>query len=488
MKEGIAVRQQPSGCCRQFLEYELSKIVGPEHVVTEQMERDVQFVDVWWVTRYWFFEPEEFPQPFAIVFPECTAEVVALVKLCNEHRVPFVARGGGAGDSGGSMALQHGIVIDMKRMNRVLELSEKSLTVRVQPGIIQKHLEEYLNRRGYTMNHLPASFNTSAVGGFISTNGTGVLSSRYGKMSDMVHQVEVVLPSGKIFRSLPVRSHSTGPDYSRLFFGAEGTLGIVTEARCKIYSLPEKRAFRSFILPNLAAGIEAGRRIMMSQLSPSLMRLYDQADTAHVLKNQYGLEREGCTVLVGFDGPARLVEVQLELALEIMAEAGGEDLGDKLGWNWWNNRYRSYYPPLDYVCEPWMTAVTDTVASYEAIETIYWEMKRTVEEGFARWGAQFHAHFSHWYDWGTSLYPTFVVKQVPQERKEALMVYQQLLDACHEVSIRHGGVVNEHHGIGLKAGRLMRRIYGDSYDLAVAIKRALDPNNLMNPGKLGLGD
>jgi len=181
--------QEKTDYLKKFLQHELEEIVGAEYVVTDQAEIDCQSIDVWWVTRYRFFKGTDFPQPSAIVFPGNKQEVVRLVKFCSKHKVPFVPRGGGAGDSGGSLALKDGIIIDLKRMNRVLELNEKSLTVRVQPGIIQKHLEEYLNRRGYTMNHFPASFNTSALGGFISTNGTGVLSSRYGKICDMVHQL-----------------------------------------------------------------------------------------------------------------------------------------------------------------------------------------------------------------------------------------------------------------------------------------------------------
>lgn len=472
----------------EILQYELESIVGAEYVLTDEAEMEAQSLDVWWVTRFWKFNDNDFPRPFAIVFPESTEQVARVVKFCDEHRIACVPRGGGAGDSGGTAPIRGGVVMDLKRMDRIISLNERSFTVRVQTGIIQKHLEEYLNRKGYTMNHFPASFTTSTLGGFISTNGTGVLSSRYGKMSDMVHQLEVVLPNGKVFTSLPVRLHSTGPDYSRLFFGAEGTLGIVTEALCKIYPLPQKRLFRGFLLPGLAQGIEAGRRIMVNELMPSLIRLYDEKDTRHILKKQFGVEADGCVMLVGFDGRTRIVEAQYEEAREILEQAGAKDLGEDPGKNWWEGRYKSYYPPNDYIAYPWMTAVTDTVAPYENIETIYVEMKKAVEEGFAQWGAEFHAHFSHWYDWGTSFYPTFLLKEYPADKREAMRLYNRILDAAARASVHNGGVINEHHGIGLRSGRLMRLIYGDRYELAVDIKRALDPKNIMNPGKLGLGD
>lgn len=471
----------------ELLRYELERIVGQEQVVTDEAEIEAQSLDVWWVTRFWKFSEYEFPRPLAIVFPRSTGEVVKIVQFGNEHRIPLIPRGGGAGDAGGALPITGGIVVDLKRMDRVLEINEKSLTVRVQPGIIQKHLEEHLNRRGYTMNHFPASFNTSCLGGFISTNGTGVLSSKYGKLSDMVHQLEVVLPSGKIFRSLPVRLHSTGPDYSRLFVGAEGTLGIITEAVCKIHHLPERREFRGYLLPDLSTGIEAGRQVMVRQLQPCLLRLYDERDSAHILKDQFEVNVDGCVLLAGFDGPAKIVAAQRETAHELLLAAGAKDLGEEPGNNWWDGRYKSYYPPNDFIAYPWMTAVADTIAPYETIETIYRAMKAAVEEGFREWGAVFFAHFSHWYDWGTSFYPTFLLKEYPQDKREALRLFLRVMDAAVGASIGNGGVVNEHHGIGLKNGHLMAEVYGESYELARAIKQALDPNRILNPGKLGLG-
>jgi alkyldihydroxyacetonephosphate synthase len=472
----------------EILKHELQSIVGNEHVMTDEAEIDAQSLDVWWVTRFWRFNDSEFPKPFAIVFPENTAQVARVVRFCNEHKIPCIPRGGGAGDSGGTLPITGGVVVDLKRMDKILGINSKSLTVRVQPGIIQKHLEEYLNRRGYTMNHFPASYSTSTLGGFISTNGTGVLSSKYGKLADMVHQLEVVLPTGQVFKSLPVRLHSTGPDYSRLFIGAEGTLGVVTEALCKIYHMPEKREFRGFILLDLKSGIESGRQIMIQDLRPCLLRLYDEEDSRQIMKKQFNVNAAGCVVLIGFDGFARVVKAQQEIAYEILIKNGGKDLGEELGQKWWDNRYLSYYPPNDYIAYPWMTAVTDTVASYEDIERIYWAMKEAIEVGFKKWGAVFHAHFSHWYDWGTSLYPTFLLKEYPKDKREALKLYSQVMDAAIQASIQNGGVISEHHGVGIKNGRLMRNLYGDKYDAACTIKRALDPNNIMNPGKLGLGE
>jgi len=470
----------------ELFRYELEDIVGKENVIYDHTEIDCDVVDVWWITRYNMFSYNDYPRAQAVVFPLDKHQVSKVVKLCAQYGVPVIPRGGGAGDSGGSTAPTGGIIMDTKKMDKVIALNEKSLTVRVQPGILQKHLEEYLNRHGYTMNHFPASYHTSTLGGFISTNGTGVLSSKYGKLIDMVHQLEVVMPDGRIFKSLPVNHHSAGPDLSKLFIGAEGTLGVVTEALIKVHPLPEKRNFLAYLLPDLKTGIEVGRQIMVNGLMPSIMRLYDKKDTVHILKKQYGLEGEGCFFMAGFDGKAKICDVQTELAKEIFDANGGQDLGDEHAKRWWQDRLKSYYPPLDYVCEPWMTAVTDTVAPYEAIENVYNAMKAAVESKYAAYGAVFHAHFSHWYDWGTSFYPTFLVKNVPEDEEEALRLYHSIITDCARVAIKNGSAMNEHHGVGIRFGRLMKEAYGEeSYSVLQDIKNALDQDNMLNPGKLG---
>lgn len=471
----------------QLILHELEEIVGADNVITDGTEKNCQSIDVWWITRYSKFNDVEFPQPLAIVFPENKKQVSDVVKLCCYYKIPVIPRGGGAGDSGGTQPITGGIVVDLKKMDKILKIDHKSLTVLVQPGILQKHLEEQLNMHGYTMNHFPASFHTSALGGFISTNGTGVLSSKYGKLIDMVRKLEVVLPDGSIFTSLPVSHHSTGPDFSRLFIGAEGTLGIITEALIKVYPISEKRTFIAYLLPNMKEGLEAGRKIMIMGLKPCIMRFYDEKDTEHILKKQYNLSESGCFFMAGFDGIKEVVDAQTKKAEVIFEEAKGKNLGDKHAWEWWNNRLKSYYPPLDYICEPWLTAVADTVASYEDIENIYWKMKEAVEVGFSEYGAVFHAHFSHWYDWGSSFYPTFLVKNVPEDKTEAIKLFNDILTACVRASIENGGVVNEHHGVGIKGGRYMKEIYSeDSFKMIRNIKSAIDPNRLMNPEKLGL--
>lgn len=467
---------------------QLETIVGPENVVTEEFELECAAVDVWWITRYLAeHDPSALPRADAIVFPASTQEVSEVVALCSRHGVPITARGGGANDSGGCTPVRGGILLDTKRMNRILEFNDKSFTVRVQPGILQVDLEEWLNARGATANHFPASINCSTVGGFVSTNGTGVLSSKYGKMTDMVHQLEVVLGNGTVFRGLPVNRHSSGPDLSKVFIGAEGTLGVVTEVLLKVHPVPESRIFRSYLLPELEGGLDAGRQVMIAGLNPAIMRFYDRHDTEHILHKQFGLKDSGCFLMVGFDGPKAVAQAQMNAAHEIVVAAGAKDLGDDYAQRWWSDRLKSYYPPLDYICEPWMTAVTDTVASYENIGPLYAAMKSAVEDGFAEYGAVFHAHFSHWYDWGNSFYPSFLVKDVPEDQTEAIDLYNRMIEACAQASMTHSGALNEHHGTGMRFGRMLPHAYGESsFEVLRSIKSALDPLDLMNPGKLGL--
>jgi len=223
--------------------------------------------------------------------------------LANIYSIPVTPRGGGAGGLGGGIPFFEGIVLDIKRLDKIINLSEKSLNIKVQTGIMQIDLERYLNNKGYTLNHLPASIYCSTLGGFLSTRGSGVLSSKYGKIEDMVLSLEVVLPTGEIINTLPVPKHSAGPGIENIFIRAEGTLGIITSATSQIYYLPEERYFSGFLFDNLHSALEASREVMINRLEPSFLRVYDEGDTRDVVKKELGINIEnGSYVVISFDG------------------------------------------------------------------------------------------------------------------------------------------------------------------------------------------
>jgi alkyldihydroxyacetonephosphate synthase len=297
--------------------------------------------------------------------------------------------------------------------------------------------------------------------------------------------MEVVLPNGDIINTLPVPKHAAGPDLNQIFIGSEGTLGIITKATFRLFEQPKYMKHHAFLFKSMGDGLRAGRDIMQ-KCQPSIMRLFDEAETISIIKKIIGFEKKGSFLNLSVDGPdERLVDIQMEIIKEICESYGAEDMGSEYGEKWYENRITFFYP--DHIMDiPQMFGTMDTVADFSHMEEIYWAMKNAIESKFPQ--AKFIAHFSHWYEWGAMLYDRFIVegKDVPQDPVEALRLHQAIWTCGVRAALAHGGVVNDHHGVGIKLGRLMKEQYGPAMQVFEGIKKTLDPNGIMNPFKLGL--
>src|ERR671911_356763 len=190
----------------------------------------------------------------AVVRPRSPEEVASALAAAAAEGIPVVPRGGGSGSQGGAVPDAGGIVLDLGGLDEIIELDEAALTVRAQAGVPGLRLEEWLNERGYTFPHYPASLHLAQVGGYLAAKGSGVLSTKYGKIEELVASIEVALPSGERVRTVPIPRHAVGPDLNQLFIGSEGTLGVITEATLLLRPLPEHRSFRLIAFDDLATG------------------------------------------------------------------------------------------------------------------------------------------------------------------------------------------------------------------------------------------
>ncbi|MBU05781.1 MAG: alkylglycerone-phosphate synthase [Dehalococcoidales bacterium] len=465
---------------------ELEAIVGHDFVATDEVDRIGYGVDYFWVPRALIDRGKELPLPDVVVQPNTVGEVSEVVKLANVYRIPVVPYGGGSGSQGGIMAVHGGITLDLKRLNRIIEINEMSQTVAAQAGINGYELEQALNQAGFTLPHYPASVHSATLGGYLASRGSGVLSTKYGKAEDMVLSVQVVLPNGDIVRTLPVPNHAAGPGILQIFVGAEGSYGIITEATMQLERLPEERRFQAFLFPNLHSGLEAGRKVMLNRLEPTVIRLYDEPSTRTRLEKVLGLDAEGAYMVMGFDGFPEIVEAQEKRATHICLAHNAEILGRESGEHWWQHRYDFYFPPM-VLAEPWLFGTTDTLSTYDKIENLYWTKKRAIQEQFSDYDIKYIAHFSHWFAWGVMVYDRFIIEQPPEDAGEVLRLHNQIWDLAVQKSLECGGLINEHHGVGLKLARHMRKQYGPAFQVLEALKYGLDANNVMNPGKMGFG-
>jgi len=378
------------------------------------------------------------------------------------------------------------MIIDLKRMDRILEISENSLTVTLEAGVIGSVLEMTLNRRGLTFGHYPASANCATVGGYVAAHGSGVTSTKYGKAEDLVLSMQIVLADGSIIQTPPVPNHGAGPMLMNVFIGSEGTMGVITELTFQVERLPEARLFKAVLFDDLHNALDAGREIMLSRLQPFVIRLYDEASTTSLVKRVLGLDLQGSYMILGFDGFEDIASLQMSRGIEICRRLGGRDLGPEPAEEWWNHRYDFYYPPHT-LSLPQMYGTIESVSRFEHIEAQYHAKKRAIEEGFSDWNARYIAHFSHWFPWGVMVYDRFLIDHPPEDAREALRLHNQVWNAAARAAMDNGGVLNEHHGIGFKLGRLMKEQYGAAWPAMEALKGTFDPRGIMNPGKMGFG-
>src|SRR5918997_83998 len=460
----------------------LAAAVGAHAVTTAPDELDAYTADTYWPALAANAAGTPLARPEIVVRPRTEEDVGAVLAIADEQGTPVAPWGGGSGTQGGALPIHGGIVIDLRGLDRIIEIDERSMTVTAQAGVNGRVLEAELNARGLMLPHYPASVEWATVGGYIAARGSGVLSTRYGKIEDLLLSLRVATPADGLIETVSVPRHAVGPELTQLFVGSEGTLGVITRATLQLVPIPEERRFAAVAFPSVSAGIHAIRRALQSGHRPSIVRMYDEDATRLAFAPVVGEDLSGVYTVLAFEGDSEAVEVEERRTLQIAGEAGGELLDPALGQRWWDRRYDFYHPPH----QPELPAIwgtLDVVATYARIEAVYEALHKAVREPYADIGLELRMHFSHWYPWGTMIYGRFVV---PDGGPDALELHDRIWADGMNAALDAGGVMNDHHGVGLKLGPYMRRQHGQALDALRDIKAALDPDNIMNPGKMGL--
>jgi len=458
------------------------------------------------------------------------------------------------------MAGKGGIVVDLKRMDRILEINELSGVAVIQPGIIGQHLEDQLNARGFTLGHFPSSLMTATVGGYVATRSAGQLSSRYGKIEDMLVSMRFVAGSGEIFDTKAQATTPGAPDLNQIIMGSEGTLGIITETRLKVHPVPTTASYRGLRFQSLEDGLNAMRRIMQAGLRPSVVRLYDEIDTYLVGRGDKPLppaedtleqassgetvassapnvdtpapqEHDGPTrgdgisrwvrqltreakgvverhpelargvvrvalsrpelvesmtqrflpqellLVLGFEGEPEEVEATEAASLEICAACHRVDLGPEPGLRWLKKRYDVSFKMPQFFHMGAFTDTCEVAATWEKIPDLYKAVRAAVSEYVV-----IMAHFSHAYPEGISIY--FSLAGPIEDPLASEKRYAAAWKGALETVLAHGGTVSHHHGVGQHKAPYVTREQGAFVSLFKPLKAQLDPDWIMNPGKL----
>lgn len=416
------------------------------------------------------------PAAALVVRPDSAGQVASVLAFADRTRTPVVPFGLGSGVCGAVLASGGEIILDLGRMDRLLEINDERLTVRVQPGMRGSDFEQALAVRGYTMGHWPQSIGISTVGGWCATRASGQFSTLYGNIEQMLLGCQIALPGGRLMDLLPVPRSATGPDLKHLFLGSEGTLGVFTELTFRIHPAAQKQAGCAYSMPNLRAGLEALRLVLRDGWTPAVTRLYDATEAGR----NFAIDADGNPVLlVMSEGAAARVDTESAAIASIIQGQGGTSRGEEPVRSWLE--HRNHVPTFEKLLAQGLVADTIEVAiGWDRIGDLF----ETVNERGSKIDGVFamSGHVSHCYTQGANIYFTFVAAE--SDPSAAIGIYDKAWRTTIETTIELGGTIAHHHGIGRVRKEWLRSELGEGVSLLAALKRAFDPNGIMNPGVL----
>ncbi len=463
---------------KQKIESKLKEIVGDNNVSTKDIDILAYTKDTSLIGFNWTLQGQIAGLPDFVTWPENVEQISNILKFANQEKVPVIPYGEGSGVVGGAIPVQGGIIIDMKKFNKVLEINDKNLTVTAQTGINGMNLERHLNSKGYTTGHIPQSLYISSLGGWIAHRAAGQFSTKYGKIEDILLGMEAVLPQGEIINFKTIPRASTGPQLDKLFIGGGGTLGIVTKATLKIWPYPAKRTLISYAFPSIEDSFKAVRQILREQIYPAVIRIYDSFETSRHFPD---IEKAKDKVMVVFvcEGNSKLVELEELITKEKSEKNSGVDCGVHPVEHWFETRFRvtetSAMPPYKIVFD------TIEVASlWEDASRVYYSVLESMKK--LQGVIMITAHVSHFYPNGVGIYFTF--GGAPGKGQTDLEYYQKCWDTIIKAVIDANGSIAHHHGIGINRAHWMETELGRSMNTLRRIKKLLDPNDILNPGKV----
>lgn len=453
----------------------LQEIVGPENVTASPVDclaysRDMSI---------------HAGVPQAVAFVATTAQVAEIMLLAGSRKIPVVARGTGSSVTGAVLPIKGGLVLDFTRMNAVREINKADGYAVVEPGVICNALNAKLAPTHFFPPD-PGSAPIATIGGMIATNASGVRAAKYGTTRDYVKGLTVVLADGRVIHTGDIAPKSSaGYDLTHLFAGAEGTLGIITEAIVRILPMPEYEAFAKASFPDVDTAGRAVERIFSSGLELATCEILDSVslDVARDALKMDIPKEVNCQLFMGIDGPRSAVKEQMEKIDEICKAAGGIE-------NIWSDdpvakaklfAARGGLVPAMSRLKPGyrlVPLVEDFGVPISRIPETIAEIQRIGKKaGFPV------ATFGHIGD--GNLHATFIMNPtVPEQWERVKTIAFDFID----MTLKFQGTVSAEHGVGMAKSPYIGRQLGESLEVMKSIKKTLDPNNILNPGKMGFDD
>jgi len=414
--------------------------------------------------------------PDAVAFVQNTDEVVEIVRLCAQYDTPVVPFGTGTSLEGHVAALKGGVCIDLSQMNRILRVGTEDLDVTVEAGVTRKQLNEYLRDTGLFFPVDPGA--DASLGGMAATRASGTNAVRYGTMRENVLALTVVLPDGRVIQtSRRARKSAAGYDLTRLFVGSEGTLGVITEVTLKLYGIPEAISAAVCAFPTIAAAVDTVILTIQSGVPVARIELLDEAQMEAINKYSKLDHKVAPTLFFEFHGTTAGVAEQVEIVNGIAAEQGADDFRwattqeerSKL----WQARHDAYYAAL--ASRPGSKGwATDVCVPISRLAECIAETKTDIAQSSIPSALAGHVGDGNFH----------LIFMIDPNRPEEIAEASRLNDRMVTRALAMDGTCTGEHGVGYGKMDFLCAEHGEAVEVMASIKRAIDPQNLMNPGKI----
>lgn len=433
------------------------------------------------------------PVPAAIVYPKTAEEVSRVLAFCNEHRVNVIPRAGKTATEGGlENWKQNTVVMDALHLDKILKIDTCNMQATAQAGVPLQMLEDAAREKGLTTGHSPQSKPVAKLGGLVSTRSIGQFSTLYGGIEDMVVGLECVFPDGHIARIKNVARRSGGPDIRHIAIGNEGTLCYITEVTVKLFRFyPENNRFHGYLLKDMETGIQVLREVMVNGFRPSVARAYSEEDAA---QHFYHFHQGKCVLLFMSEGPKGIVDATcdaIEAAAEKFKHGIIEPVDSKLIQEWFNHLNWSQKDIDDELegmkeNDAHSGFTTEVSADWETIPKIYNRVMQRIREEYPRAHdlTMLGGHSSHSYINGTNMYFVYNYRILCAPEDEMRVYHHPLQRIIVEETLKFGGSMCHHHGIGKFRNEWTKEEHGSAYYMLEKLKQSFDPNGIMNFGTI----
>lgn len=415
-----------------------------------------------------------------VVWPESAECIAYTLAYAARNSVPVVPYGGGTGVMGAATAVDSAIVLNMGRMNAVVEVDAESRTGTFQPGVILENAHLDLMSRGLRLGHDPWSRPIATIGGAISTDGIGYTASGHGAMGDQTLGMRVVLGDGEIVETRAVPQSFFGSSLNRIFIGTEGYFGIIAEVTVRGFPIPDRWKMISYDFPEFDSGFQAINAMYAEGLRPTVMDYGDE------LTSDGSGRRETATLYLAFEGNDTSVEASVAQTIAICLRHGGRQGSEAEVKRYWMNRHASAQRYRESVLESERPELARRNRSAYRMDYLHVALPvgRVLEyrKECAKLLAAEGVSVREWSVWGRPEFFSFLISQDDAEEDAGHL--ERTVDRVLTLAQTMGGTMEYCHGVGLKLAHLVEAELGSGLSVAHRIKKALDPKGILNPGKL----